>query len=571
MTAGPLLFALRWRRSLRPFGGHEVGTSPTNRRFRLTIRIGGTTNSLPEGRTPNLLGILDSAVIVISLALVVGAVLRAAGKKQTDAEYFLAGRDLRWPFVGMSLVASNISAEHVVGLAGDGYRVGMVTGGFEWMAAWCLIILASLFAPLYLRSGIYTIPEFLERRFGWGLRAFLSGNLLVMNVLTKNAIDLWAGSLLLALLFGWNQVAVMIGLSIFTALYTMKGGLRAVVYADMVQGTWLIVSSIVLTIAGLTAIGGWTGLTGRVDSSLLHMVKPLDSELPITGFLIGNLFGGMFYWCMDQTNVQRVLGARSVDQGQKGAIFAGFLKLLIPFILVLPGVIAHALYPDLPKADMAYPRLVSDLLPVGLRGLVLAGLVAILMSSMSACYNASATLVVRDFFMHWKPGLSDQDQVVIGRRVTVLMASLGVFAAPLVGLSVTIWHYLQMVSAYLSVPLGAVIFVGLLWKRGNTAGAIAGGAAGFGFGLLLFLDETLGWGLVAHPYLTSFLHRSILVWLLAAITMVVVSLLTAPPPAYKVRGNVFASAPKQSLGSMDYRIWAGVLFTCTLVLWWAFR
>ncbi|HTQ53188.1 MAG TPA: sodium/solute symporter [Bryobacteraceae bacterium] len=518
-----------------------------------------------------MLGILDSVIVFISLALVVGAVQRAARKQQTDAEYFLAGRALRWPFIGMSLLASNISAEHVVGLAGDGYRVGMVTGGFEWMAAWCLIILASLFAPLYLRSKVYTIPEFLERRFGWGLRAFLSGNLLVMNVFTKNAIDLWAGSLLLVLLFGWNQLAVMIGLSVFTAIYTMKGGLRAVVYADMVQGTWLIVSSIVLTAAGLVSVGGWGGLTARVDPGLIHMVKPLDSELPITGFLIGNLFGGMFYWCMDQTNVQRVLGARSVDQGQKGAIFAGFLKLLVPFILVLPGVIAHALYPHLPKPDMAYPRLVGDLLPVGLRGLVLAGLIAILMSSMSACYNASATLVVRDFFLRWKPGLSDRDQVVIGRRITVLMAVLGVLAAPLVGLSVTIWHYLQSISAYLSVPLCAVIFVGLLWKRGNTAGAIAGGAAGFAFGLFLFLDQTLAWGLVRHPYLTSFLHRSILVWLFAALTMVVVSLLTAPPPDYKVDSHVFASAVAESLGRSDYRIWAGVLFACTLVLWFAFR
>jgi SSS family solute:Na+ symporter len=339
----------------------------------------------------------------------------------------------------------------------------------------------------------------------------------------------------------------------------------------MVQGTWLIVSSIVLTIVGLVTIGGWSGLTARVDPGLIHMVKPLDSELPITGFLIGNLFGGMFYWCMDQTNVQRVLGARSVDQGQKGAIFAGFLKLLIPFILVLPGVIAHALYPNLSKADMAYPSLVRDLLPVGLRGLVLAGLIAILMSSMSACYNASATLVVRDFFLRWKPGLSDQAQVAIGRRITVLMAIIGVLAAPLVGFSVTIWHYLQMISAYLSVPLGAVIFVGLLWKRGNTAGAIAGGVAGFAFGLFLFLDQTLSWGLLSHPYLVSFLHRTILVWFFSAITMVVVSLLTAPPPEYKVTSNVFASAAEESLGGTDYRIWAGVLFTCTLILWLAFR
>lgn len=520
-----------------------------------------------------MLGFLDSVIILVSLLLVVGAVLRAAGKKQTDAEYFLAGRDLRWPFIGMSLLASNISAEHVVGMAGDGYRIGLVTGGYEWMAAWCLIILASLFAPLYLRSRIYTIPEFLERRFGWSLRAFLSANLLVINVLTKNAIDLWAGSLLFVILFGWNQLAVMIVLSVFTAIYTMKGGLRAVVYADMVQGTWLIISSIILTITGLYAVGGWHGLTARVDPALLQMVKPLDAELPITGFLIGNLMGGMFYWCMDQTNVQRVLGAQSVEQGQKGAIFAGFLKLLIPFILVLPGVIAHALYPNLPRPDMAYPQLVSDLLPVGLRGLVLAGLIAILMSSMSACYNASATLVVRDFVMHYRPRMTEGEQVVIGRRVTMLMAVLGVMAAPLVGLSVTIWHYLQLISAYLSVPMCAVIFVGLLWKRGNTAGAIAGGSAGFALGAVLFLDQTLRWSLpvLDHPYLHSFLHRSILVWLFAALVMVGVSLMTTPPHQDRIEGNVFTAAQSTGTGASDYRLWAGVLFVSTIVLWWIFR
>jgi SSS family solute:Na+ symporter len=313
-------------------------------------------------------------------------------------------------------------------------------------------------------------------------------------------------------------------------------------------------------------------LAARVDPALIHMVKPLNSELPITGFFIGNVFGGMFYWCMDQTNVQRVLGARSIDQGQKGAIFAGFLKLLIPFILVLPGVIAHALYPNLPKPDMAYPHMVVDLLPAGLRGLVLAGLIAILMSSMSACYNASATLVVRDFLMRRKPNLSDKEQVAAGRKITVVMALLGVLAAPLVGLSVTIWNYLQMISAYLGVPLCAVIFIGLLWKRGNMAGAIAGGVAGFVFGLFLLLDQTLGWALVSHPYLISFLHRSILVWCFAAITMVVVSLLTPRPPEYKIDGYVFGSAATEpNAAASDYRLWAGALFACTLVLWWTFR
>src|SRR5208337_2080075 len=204
-----------------------------------------------------MLSSIDAITIFASLALVVYAVTRAAGKTSSGSEYFLAGRDLRWPFIGMSLFASNISAEHVLGLAGDGYRIGMVAGGYEWVGAWDLIILATIFAPLYLREKIFTIPEFLERRFGWSLRAFLSANLLVINVLTKNAVDLWAGSLLFVLMFGWNQMAVMIVLSVFTAIYTMKGGLRAVVYADMVQGSWLIISSLILTSAGLFAVGGW--------------------------------------------------------------------------------------------------------------------------------------------------------------------------------------------------------------------------------------------------------------------------------------------------------------------------
>ncbi len=274
-----------------------------------------------------MLSWIDTVIIFASLGLVVFAVTRASHKSSTGKEYFLAGRDLSWPFIGMSLFASNISAEHVLGMAGDGYRIGMVAGGYEWVSGWDLIILAMLFAPLYLREKIYTIPEFIERRYGWPLRAFLSANLLVINVFTKNAIDIWAGSLLFHVLFGWNQLLVMIVLSAFTALYTMKGGLRAVVYADMVQGTWLILSSALLVVLGLHAVGGWHGLVTHAPAASLQMVKPLTDELPITGFLIANFFSGMFYWCMDQTNVQRVLGARTLKDGQRGAIFAGFLKL----------------------------------------------------------------------------------------------------------------------------------------------------------------------------------------------------------------------------------------------------
>jgi SSS family solute:Na+ symporter len=520
-----------------------------------------------------MLSLVDAVVIVVSLIVVVLAVLRAAGRKASGAEYFLAGRDLLWPFIGMSLFASNISAEHVIGMAGDGYRIGLVAGGFEWTGAWDLIILATLFAPLYLRAKVFTIPEFLERRFGWSMRALLSANLLFTNVLTKNAIDLWAGSLLFAVLLGWNQTWVMIGMSTFTALYTMKGGLRAVVYADMVQGTWLILSSTLLTLVGLSKVGGWHGLISHVAPIKLSMVHPPASELPISGFLTANVLAGMFYWCMDQTNVQRVLGARTITDGQRGAIFAGFLKLVVPFILVLPGVIAAILFPHLPKYDSAYPQLVASLLPAGLRGLVLAGLIAILMSSMSACYNSSATLVVRDFVARLRPALGEQKQVAIGRWVTVIMAVLGVLAAPLVGLSVTIWYYLQNISAYLSVPMAAAIFTGLLWKRGTTKGAVAAVGAGFSAGLICFLDQVLHWSLpvLSHPYMHSFLHRSLLVWILSVLVMIGVSLVTKPRPQDSLGGSVFARSRHPWSGLRDYRTWAALLFVGTIALWWSFR
>ena len=234
-----------------------------------------------------MLSLLDSLVIFASLTLVVFAALRAARKKAGGAEYFLAGRDLAWPFVGMSLFITNISAEHVIGLAGDAYRIGIVAGGFEWMAVFDLILLALFFAPLYLRARVFTIPEFLERRFGWSMRAFHSANLLFINVFTKVAPALWAASLLFNTLLGWDQTMVMLGMSAFTAVYTMKGGLRAVVYADMIQGSWLIVGSAILVSIGLSRVGGWEGLAAQAPTGMLGIAKPLDHELPITGFFLG--------------------------------------------------------------------------------------------------------------------------------------------------------------------------------------------------------------------------------------------------------------------------------------------
>jgi SSS family solute:Na+ symporter len=526
-----------------------------------------------------MLSTLDYVTILFSLVVVIFVALRVSrsGDKSSGAGYFLAGRDLTWPLVGMSIFMTNISAMHVIGLAGDGHRVGLAVSGYELIGAWDLVMLAAFFAPLYLKSQVFTIPEFLERRFGWGVRAFLSANLMVMNIFTRSAIILWAGSLLFTSLFGWNQLAVMIVLSILTGLYTFKGGLKAVVYADMIQGSWLIVGGSVLTVFGLIKVGGWHGLVAGLHSQgqspLIHLVKPLDHELPITGFLLGNFVAGLFYWCIDQTNVQRVLGARTIEEGQKGAIFAAFLKVLPMFILVLPGVIARVLYPNLGRHDLAFPTMVTNLLPPGLRGLVLAGVIATLMSSMSACYNSSATLMTKDFYLRWRPNLSERQQVVFGRWVTAAMVVVGVLTAPLVGHSVTLWFYLQQISAYLSVPLGGAIFLGLLWKRANTTGAVASAAVGFVAGLICFLDQSLNWKLpiLAHPYMNSFLHRSLVCWIITILVMVAVSLATPAPKAENVRGLMFVGPTGPWKGLADYRLGAVAVVLITSAVWVIFR
>ena len=366
-------------------------------------------------------------------------------------------------------------------------------------------------------------------------------------------------------------------LSILTGLYTLKGGLKAVVYADMIQGGWLIAGSSVLTVCGLVKVGGWQGLLVGLhslgQSQLVHMVKPLNHELPLTGFLISNFVAGLFYWCIDQTTVQRVLGARSIVEGQRGAIFAAFLKILPLFILVLPGVIARVLFPHLQRYDLAFPTLVTHLLPMGLRGLVLAAVIATLMSSMSACYNSSATLMTKDFLLRWRPNTSERQQVVFGRWVTVAMVVVGVLTAPLVGHSVTLWLYLQMIGAYLSVPLGGAIFLGLLWKRANTTGAITSAAVGFASGLVCFLDQTLKWKLplLAHPYLNSFLHRSLLCWIITILVMLAVSLATPPPKPESVRGLMFVGPSGPWKGLADYRLGAVTVILATLAVWWIFR
>ncbi len=525
------------------------------------------------------LGLIDLFIIGCYLVIVIAIGLFFAGKERTSENYFLAGRSLTWPVIGASLFASNIGTEHLVGLAGDAHRVGLVAGGFEWMACLCLIILAVVFVPQYLRTRIYTIPEFLEKRFSLTARMYLSVYFMVMIVLTKVSIALYAGSIVMEQFFGWDRTAVMWGIGIFTASYTAIGGLSAVVYTDVLQTVVLLLGAVLLTVIGLSRVGGWSEFTAAAPEGFLSMVKPIDHpDYPITGFMFGNLFVGIFYWCMDQVIVQRALGARNIDHGRKGAIFGGFLKILPVFIFVLPGVIAVVLFPDI-EHDKAFPTLLSELLPAGIKGLVLAGLLAALMSSLDSTLNASATLVTRDFFVRFtKIEPSQAAQIWLGRITIVVVLIAGILWAPVITKAETLWKYLQIVSAYMAVPMSAAVLTGILWRRGNNAGALSAMVFGIAVGIIMMADSMYKGGLIPilqAPIMSSFMHRSLVAFLLSVVVMVVVSLLTAAPPKSRVEGVCFewsglATIEKISL-FRDYRLWIALLFICVICCWILFR
>jgi len=525
------------------------------------------------------LGFIDLFIVVCYLVIVVVIGLSLAGKERTSENYFLAGRSLTWPVIGASLFASNIGTEHLVGLAGDAHRVGLVAGGFEWMACLCLIILAVVFVPQYLRTRIYTIPEFLEKRFSLTARMYLSGYFMVMIILTKVSIALYAGAIVIEQFFGWDRTAIMWGIGIFTALYTAIGGLSAVVYTDVLQTVILVFGAVLLTIIGLTRAGGWTELTASAPEGFLSMVKPIDHpDYPITGFMFGNLFVGIFYWCMDQAIVQRALGARNIDHGRKGAIFGGFLKILPVFIFVLPGVIAVVLFPDI-EHDKAFPALVSELLPAGIKGLVLAGLLAALMSSLDSTLNASATLVTRDFFVRFaKTEPSQRAQIWIGRITIAVVLVAGILWAPVITKVDTLWIYLQIVSAYMAVPMSAAVLTGILWRRGNNAGALSAMVFGIAVGILMMVDSMWEGGLIPIlqiPIMASFLHRSLVAFLLSVVVMVVVSLLTAAPPKSRIEGVCFewsGFVPAEKVPVFrEHRFWIVLLIISVISCWIVFR
>src|SRR6058998_729337 len=459
----------------------------------------------------------------------------AKREKNVSADFFLASLDVGWLAVGASLFASNIGSEHLVGLAGTGAASGLAVGHFEWLASFILLLLGWLFVPFYLRSGVYTMPEFLERRYNSASRAYFTWVSIVGYVLTKISVTLFAGGVVMRAVTGfdfWTSAAILI---VITGLYVIFGGLRAVIYTEVMQAVVLILGSVTLMFIGLHAVGGWSGLRASVPPDFFSMWKPMHhKDFPWTGIVFGAPILGIWYWCTDQHIVQRVLAARNVKEARRGTIFAGYLKILPVFIFVLPGIIAAALYQDVRSGstDSAYPILVTRLLPIGFKGLVLAGMLAALMSSLASAFNSCSTLLTWDVYRKWRPNATEARLVFVGRVTTVILVFFGLIWIPFMKyVSPQLYIYLQSVQAYIAPPIAACFLLGLFFRRLNSAGAIASLWTGLVLGLVRLILELVNgvaktglpdgtiWSWMAE---INFLHFAVLLFVVSTVVLAVV-------------------------------------------------
>jgi solute:Na+ symporter, SSS family len=502
-----------------------------------------------------LLSGIDWLIIAGYFILVFGtafwATTREKSTRETSAGYFLAGRNVGWFIIGASLFASNIGSEHLVGLAGTGAASGVAVGQFEILASLILMMLGWVFVPFYVKSGVFTMPEFLERRYSPASRWYLAIISVIGYVLTKISVTIAAGGIVFVSLMGidfWTGAIIVV---IATGIYTVFGGLRAVLYTDLIQMFMLVAGSVLVTALGLHALGGWGELRNTLPDNFFNMWLPMDHpDFPWTGILFGAPILGVWYWCTDQFIVQRVLSANSIDQSRRGSLFGGLLKVLPLFIFVLPGIVAAALAQQgklaLGQPDEALPTMIGVLLPLGLRGIVVASLLAALMSSLSSVFNSCSTLITWDLYKKWKPQASEQHLVRVGQGATVALVIAGLLWVPVMeNISQELYKYLQSVQAYISPPIAAVFLFGVAMKRINATGAIVSLLSGFvlGMGRLVaelnsdHLDGFLFWYADIN-----FLHYAIFLFIICSIILVAVSYLTQPPDRDQLAGLTFQTA-----------------------------
>ena len=509
-----------------------------------------------------------------------------SGSKKSEngeaADYFLGGRNLGWFVIGASLFASNIGSEHLVGLAGQGASGDLVAGQFELLASLILIVLGWVFVPFYLKSGVFTMPEFLEKRYNGWARSYLSYVSIVAYVLTKISVTIFAGAIVFTALLGisfWTGAIVIV---VATGIYTVFGGFKAVVYTDLMQMFVLVGGSIILTVFGLNELGGIEELVAHTTPNHWSLWRPAsDTNYPWTGIMFGAPILGIWYWCTDQFIVQRVLAAKDVDTARKGALFGGYMKLLPLFIFMMPGVVAYALAQKNPELisfadsgyDAALPLMVKSILPAGLRGLVVAGLLAALMSSLSSVFNSCSTLITFDVYKKYRPQANDKELVRAGRISTIVLVALGIAWIPMMQMiEGGLFQKLQSIQAYISPPIAAAFLLGIFFKKINSAGAKWALLVGAALGVARLSMEISGGsytGFLDWYVGMNFLHFALLLFAICSAVLVAVSLAMPEAESYDDETLVWNKANAVPLSSST-RVLAFLLILCVITLWVVF-
>ena len=571
---------------------------------------------------------IDWCIIVGYFALVIGVSTWVTKRnKNTTDDYFLAGRNLAWWVIGASIFSSNIGSEHLVGLAGSGATDGVAMAHYE-LHAWCVLILGWALIPFFMRGKVFTMPEFLERRFSPGCRTFLAMVSLISYVLTKVAVGIFAGGVVFSALMPemhlgpldsfWVGSIIVLGMA---GIYVFMGGMRAVAYTDVLQVSVLVLGSALLTFFGLKALGGWDVLKDTLGSEMFNLWKPLipagvegtwepvketgrmawyfNTNYPWIGMLFCAPIVGLWYWCTDQYIVQRALGAPNQKEARRGCIFAGALKLLPVFIFILPGMICFALaktgqYEMLnvlvnedqtvnrAAAQGAFPLLVKSVLPIGVRGIVVAGLIAALMGSLAGTFNASSTLFTMDVYRRFKPNASQATLVWVGRLAVLAMVVIGLLWIEVIRGADGLYNYLQSVQGYLAPPIFVVFFMGIFWKRMNAKGCIAALAVGFALGIFrMAIDTPVTLGILKGGYQEGsffwiinnfyFQYFSVIITIISLAVMVIVSYATREPDYAQIRGLTFGNVtPEQKRITRESWNWVDVVGTAlvlAMILW----
>ncbi len=515
------------------------------------------------------MAILDWIVLGLFCLGLVGIIFWVTKKKnETSTDYFLAGRDATWLAIGASIFASNIGSEHLVGLAGAGASSGMAMAHWE-MHGWIILILGWFFVPFYARSGVFTMPEFLEKRYNRGSRSVLSIISLVSYVFTKVAVTVYAGGIVFKQVFGIESMFGIdffwisaVGLVIITGIYTVMGGMKAVLYTSLLQTPILLIGSLAVLVLGLIKVGGWNEMMeicravpvnadGNTMTELMRSAR--DPEYPWTGVILGSAIIGFWYWCTDQFIVQRVLSGRNQTESRRGAILGAAFKLSPVFIFLIPGMIAYALnykgIITLPDSDSAFSVLVKELLPIGFKGLVVGGILAALMSSLASLFNSSATLFTVDFYQKFKPAAPEKELVRVGRIATAVVVVLGVLWIPVMrGLGKVLYAYLQDVQSLLAPGIAAVFLLGIASKKTTPAAGLLGLISGFVLGMTRLGLKVFAGG-ISHDSIIykvflapNWLHYEIALFFLVIIIMVVTSMVTKRADPVAIRGLYVGSA-----------------------------